>query len=176
MYLLLLPGAISRQYKGQACHEVGVEHPAPVRVHLDRVDDMLQVDLVEAEDKVPHDHEGVAFHVEVRVRDRVADRASQQAAQRKPGSSGGELAAQEHVVGQGDDHWGTAAEDDEGLHIGILYYLEEEGQKMTMCLESAVTGTCSVFMFRKIVLTKIIATGANAVSFDEVKASHLMIL
>ena len=115
--------------EGRTGQQVGVVHPAPVGIHLDGVDHVLEVDLIQTEHRVPKGAEGVSLDLEGGVGPGVADGADEEGDEAGPRPRAGELPAQEEVVGDADAKGGAEPEDHEGLDVGILerFDVEEDG-------------------------------------------------
>ena len=112
-----------------AGQEVGVVHPPPVGIHLDRVDHVLEVDLVQAEHPIPKRAEGVPLHPEGAVGPGVAHGADEEGEEAGPRPRAGQLPPQEQVVGHADAEGGAEPEHHEGLDVGVLqrFDVEEDG-------------------------------------------------
>ena len=100
--------------------QIRVEDPPPVAAHLDGVDRVLDVELVEAEDRIPHAHPHVAGDDEGRVGVNVGEGAGDEGEHRDGASHIRKLAAHQGPLGDADDERGGGAEDDEGLDVGEL--------------------------------------------------------
>ena len=115
--------------EGRTGQQVGVVHPAPIGIHLDGVDHVLEVDLIQTEHRVPKGAEGVHLDLEGGVGLGVADGTDEEGDEAGPRPRAGELPAQEEVVGDADAKGGAEPEDHEGLDVGILerFDVEEDG-------------------------------------------------
>ena len=121
--VLVLRSAQPGDDQGHGGEQVAVVHAPPVRIHLDGVDDVLDVDLVDEEGDVPDGEPRVGDDLEARVRLHVEVRADREAHKRGGTLLVGKLASQEQVVADGDRAGRGGAEDDERLDVRVLQRL-----------------------------------------------------
>lgn len=127
LHLRLITG--KREDEGRTGQQVGVVHPAPIGIHLDAADHVLEVDLIQTKHRVPKGAEGVSLDLEGGVGLGVAQGTDEEGDEADPRPRAGELPAQEEVVGNADAKGGAEPEDHEGLDVGILerFDVEEDG-------------------------------------------------
>eukprot|EP00965_Chrysotila_dentata_P024832 823375-Pleurochrysis_carterae.AAC.2 len=104
--------------------QVGEEDAAPVGAHLDRVDGVLDVELVEAEDDEPDADPDVAAHDEGGVGQHVQDRSARERADGERRAQVWQLAVEKKPVGHANHDGRRRAKDDECLDVGVLQRLD----------------------------------------------------
>ena len=104
----------------EAGPEIRVKHAAPVAIDLHRVHGMLDVQLIEAEDDIPHADPNVALEHEMGIRGHVCARGEEEHHQAYGRARPWQLPTEAQPVADGYRERGGCPEDDKRLHVGVL--------------------------------------------------------
>jgi len=139
------------EYQRQTGQEIGIKDSSPIALHLDRIRDVLQINLIHTENDVPNGAEGVSPDVKRRIRHGISRGAHQEGKETRPAPRTGKPPSQKQVIRDAHHQGSRKPKDHEGLDVGILQTLHvakngrQENQRHGQELET-------LFLFQRVAL------------------------